>query len=99
MKLVKVSEAKNGLSRHLEYVKRGGRVRILDRDTPVADLVPVEQDGLAGDDERWLATQQRRGLLKRGTGGRLPADLLRPGPGGPSAGVVDELLEQRRGGR
>ncbi len=99
MKLVKISEAKNHLSRHLEYVRRGGRVRILDRDTPVADLVPVEHAGADGDDERWLAAQERRGILTRGKGGPPPADLLRPGPGGSRAGAVDALLEERRGGR
>ena len=55
MKTVNISDAKNNLSRHLEYVRRGGRVRILDRNTPVAELVPIEPGAEPADDEELLA--------------------------------------------
>ncbi|HEY3356093.1 MAG TPA: hypothetical protein VGQ83_22765 [Polyangia bacterium] len=99
MKMVKIADAKNNLSRHLAYVRRGGRIRILDRDTPVADLVPVEASVGGETDDAELKALERRGVVRRGAGGPVPRDLLRPGPGGPRAGVLEALLEERRGGR
>ncbi len=103
MKVVKISQAKNDLSRYLQYVRRGGRVRILDRNTPVADLVPVEPAPGAGEepdeDERLLASLERRGLARRGLASALPSDLWRPGPKDPGRGVAGALLRERRGSR
>ncbi|HKE01221.1 MAG TPA: type II toxin-antitoxin system prevent-host-death family antitoxin [Planctomycetota bacterium] len=98
MKRVTISDAKNNLSRHLRYVRRGGRVRILDRDTPVADLVPVE---LRSDDEdaRRLSALEKRGVLRRGKSGPLPKALFRPGPPDPRGVTVRMLLDERRGSR
>ena len=42
MRTAKISELKAKLSAHIEYVKRGEEVLILDRNTPVARLVAVE---------------------------------------------------------
>jgi prevent-host-death family protein len=98
MKLVKIADAKNNLSRYLAYVRRGGRIRILDRETPVADLVPVEAP-LPGDDDALLQSLERRGILRRGAGGKLPSEILTPGPGGPEPEVVEALLEERRSSR
>ena len=77
MKVVKTSDAKNNLSRHLEYVRQGGRVRILDRSTPVADLVPIETTaGAPNSDEALLASLARRGLLRTGKPGPVPSNPL-----------------------
>jgi prevent-host-death family protein len=99
VKLVKISDAKNHLSRHLEYVRRGGRIRIVDRETPVADLIPVEPAPGGGDDRALLADLERRGLVTRGRSGPFPAALLRKGPGAPDADVLGALLEERRRSR
>ncbi|MBI4616717.1 MAG: type II toxin-antitoxin system Phd/YefM family antitoxin [Planctomycetes bacterium] len=99
MKIVKIADAKAHLSRYLDHVRRGGRVRILDRSTPVADLVPVEADGGGEGDEALLAMQERRGLVRRGKRGPMPKELLQAGPGGPRAGVLDALLAERRESR
>jgi antitoxin (DNA-binding transcriptional repressor) of toxin-antitoxin stability system len=99
MKIVRVGEAKNNLSRHLAYVRRGGRVRIMDRNVPVADLVPVEpapEDGTG--DAAEIASLERRGVARRGKSGSLPSDLLKPGPG-KRARVLEALLEERRSSR
>ncbi len=40
MKTATVSQLKNGLSRYLSYVRLGGRVRVMDRTTLVAELAP-----------------------------------------------------------
>ena len=99
MKMVKVADAKNNLSRHLAFVRRGGRIRILDRDTPVADLVPVETTGIGDEDDRLLAALERQGVLRRGVSAPLPRELLEPGPPDPSGGVRGALLDERRRSR
>lgn len=98
MKQIKISDAKNNLSRHLEYVRRGGRIRILDRDVPVADLVPVQSGTSATDDDAELDALERRGIVRRGRGGPMPRELFKPGPGA-GAGVLDALLDERSEGR
>ena len=98
MKVVKISDAKNNLSRHLAYVRRGGRVRIMDRATPVADLVPVEPATGSDDDAAILRDLERRGLVRRGRAGALAPELLRAGPG-RRAEVLAALLEERSGSR
>jgi antitoxin (DNA-binding transcriptional repressor) of toxin-antitoxin stability system len=95
MKKVKIADAKANLSRHLEYVRRGGRIRILDRDVPVADLIPIEELS----EGEWLADLERRGVAGRGKGGALPRELLEPGPPDPRGRLLGALLEERRGGR
>jgi len=42
-KRVKISELKNNLSKYLRHVRRGHTVEVLDRDTPVARIVPFEE--------------------------------------------------------
>ncbi|MGE0441945.1 MAG: type II toxin-antitoxin system Phd/YefM family antitoxin [Gemmatimonadales bacterium] len=42
MKRVRIAELKARLSEHLRYVRRGHVLTVLDRDTPVARLVPFE---------------------------------------------------------
>jgi antitoxin (DNA-binding transcriptional repressor) of toxin-antitoxin stability system len=40
MTKVKIADLKNNLSRHLAHVRQGGELTVLDRDTPVARIVP-----------------------------------------------------------
>jgi prevent-host-death family protein len=77
MRVANLSDVKNDLSRYVDHVKRGGRVRILVRGLPAADIVPVE-DEPAG----WSAEEddlERRGLIRRGKPG-VARELLRAGP-------------------
>ncbi len=100
MKMVKISELRDHLSRYLDHVRAGGRLLVLDRNRPVAEIVPAgsSRRGDGGADSGRLAELEREGLVRRGSG-RIPADILdRPGPG-RGAGVLDALLEERRGGR
>lgn len=96
MKAVKVSQAKNNLSQYLRYVRRGGRVRIYDRDTPVADLVPVEP--VAGqDDEAVLASLIRRGIVRPARErGPLPADFFEPNRDLSEARLGEAVIEDRQ---
>ncbi len=96
MKFVRVAEAKKELAHHLEYVKRGGTIRIVDHQRPVADLVPIRADS---DDDDLLDRLEKRGLVRRGKGGPVPADILRPGPPARDADVLNALVEDRRSSR
>ena len=72
MKRVKIADLKNNLSRHLVYVRDGGAVVVLDRETPIARIlpfVPADAPGRpagSGRDEYWtderLAELERQGV-------------------------------------
>lgn len=99
MKRAKIAELKNNLSRYLEHVKAGGSVIVLDRDRPVAQIVPLPgggRHGAGGDDAR-LARLERRGLIRRGTGG-LPEWLGRRRPPRLRGSVLRDLLAERESG-
>jgi len=100
VKVVQIADASNELALHLEYVKHGGTVRIVDHGRPVADLVPISGDNdNALDDDLLLGDMEKRGLVRRGANVPLPDDLLSPGPTGRRANVLDALLDERRGSR
>jgi antitoxin (DNA-binding transcriptional repressor) of toxin-antitoxin stability system len=86
----------------LARVRRGARYRIFDRDTPVADLVPVDAwraDTPAEDD---IARRRRliaHGLIRPGDAGGAPRELLRPGPRLIGGSAVAALLDERKTGR
>jgi prevent-host-death family protein len=46
MKGVGIADLKARLSEHLKAVRKGRSLTVLDRDTPVARIVPYEQEGL-----------------------------------------------------
>lgn len=98
MKNAKISELKNNLSRFLAYVRRGGTVRVFDRDQPIADLTPCSVASAEDHGEVTLAALERDGLVRRGKG-KLPADFLTKRLPKVRASVVDALLDERREGR
>jgi prevent-host-death family protein len=85
VKVANLTEVKDELSRYVEYVRRGERVRILIRGTPVADLVPVGEQAEEAEEpgEGWtneeLSDLERKGVVRRGSG-TVPAELSKPGP-------------------
>lgn len=44
MKGVRIADLKSRLSEHLRKVRRGRSLVVLDRDTPIARIVPYEED-------------------------------------------------------
>ena len=66
MKRASVTDIKNKLSEYLGYVKNGDTVRIYDRSTAVADIVPVNFYEKRDTDAR-LADLELRGVLRRGS--------------------------------
>jgi len=98
MKKAKIGELKNNLSRYLDHVRGGGSVLVLDRDRPVAQLVPLRGAvGEPGGDGDRLARLERRGLIRRGTGGR-PAWLGKRKPARLRGSVLKDLLAEREAG-
>ena len=95
MKSAKISELKNNLSRFLAYVRRGGTVRVYDRDVPVADLTPCRSLAESTDADAALAALQRAGLLQRGMK-ELPGDFLQRRLPKARASVLQALLDERR---
>jgi len=100
VKNAKIGELRNELSRFLGYVRRGGTVRVFDRDRPIADIVPVREATSTGSGglDRTLADLERRGVLRRGTG-VVPERLLRGRLPRAKRSVLEALLEERREGR
>jgi len=87
MKIVRVAELKARLSEYLRVVRRGHTVTVLDRETPIARIVPVGEDTAALVVRRPLPTAP--GLHK------VPL----PPPLDPGVDIVDLLLEERQGHR
>ena len=104
MALVKIADLKNNLSRHLAIVKQGGQITVLDRDRPIARIIPFsaaepgsETDDPAGADR--LADLARQGVVTPGDPAAARRWLAAHPPvrlpeGGPAA--VDTLIEMRR---
>ena len=101
MKVASLTDVKNDLSRYVEQVRRGARVRILVRGVPVADIVPVapsaedEDEGFSGEE---LADLEKRGIIRRGSA-RDSAELSRPGPRVGGDAGVRAVISERRAGR
>jgi prevent-host-death family protein len=86
MRKVRIADLKARLSEHLRYVRRGHVVTVLDRDTPVARLVPVETQ---------VGLNVRRPARARAS----VADVPLPPPVRLPLDPVALLLEDRRGER
>jgi prevent-host-death family protein len=98
VKRATISETKNNLSALIRRVKNGETILILDRDTPVARLVPIPAD--EGSDEERLARLEKAGIIRRGTG-EYPERILRRKPVKlpPGVSLLDALLKEREEGR
>jgi len=96
MKEAKISEVKNRLSRYLALVRKGEVVRILDRNIPVAQIVPIgDTTGGRAVGAEALTDMERKGLIRRGTG-RIDREILNKNPPGKPCGVLAALLEERK---
>ena len=45
MQNVRIADLKSRLSEHLRHVRRGRSLTVLDRNTPIARIVPYEENG------------------------------------------------------
>jgi len=97
MRTAKISELKANLSAHIQYVKNGEEVLILDRNTPVARLVSV---GSPDDyDERTRRLIAKGIVTPRKM--RPPVGYKLPRPPGPmiSDAVMEQVWREERDGR
>lgn len=65
MDMVKIADLKNNLSRHLAIVKRGGQITVLERETPVARIIPFSPAEGADDGTSEPAVAERMADLAR----------------------------------
>ena len=86
MKTVRIAELKARLSEHLRYVRRGHVLTILDRDTPIARIVPM------GGTDTLRVREPAKCVRKL-------KDVSLPAPVRVDVDVVDLLLEERQGER
>jgi len=94
MNMSTISETKNNLSALLDRVRAGETITILDRDRPIARLVPVREA-----DDAHLAELARRGLIRNGTSADLSAIVDIAGPAPRGGDVLAALLAEREEGR
>src|SRR6185436_18718733 len=67
--VVKIADLKNNLSRHLARVRRGGTITVLDRDMPIARLLPMDHGhAQAGEDATHdrITELARKGVITPG---------------------------------
>ena len=86
MKQVRIADLKARLSEYLRAVRRGETIAVLDRDTPVAQIVPI---------------RDRSALrVRMPAPGASPLNRVRlPKPAKLNVDIVELLLEERQGHR
>jgi antitoxin (DNA-binding transcriptional repressor) of toxin-antitoxin stability system len=105
MAMVRIADLKNNLSRHMAVVKRGGQITVLERDTPVARIIPFNPaEGADGEASEPAVAERMSDLARQGvlTLGDAPAARawlaahrpLRLPKG--ATGAVQTLLAMRR---
>jgi prevent-host-death family protein len=92
MKSVNIAELKNRLNIYLNEVKAGEEILVLDRNQPVARIVPLT--GSRDDDEELLALASQ-GKLRLGEGRLEEAFWEMPAPRVPIA-ALRRVVEQER---
>lgn len=86
MKQVRIAELKARLSEYLRAVQRGETVAVLDRETPIARIVPIAVRGTL--------------RIRKRVAGSPPLNRVRlPKAVSSEIDIVDLLLEEREGHR
>lgn len=62
MRRVKTAELKARLSEYLRAVRQGEQIEVLDRETPIARLVPLDKEGIDAGGLRILPARVKGGL-------------------------------------
>jgi len=96
MKKVGIAELRNKLSHYLDQVKKGSSLLVLDRNQPIAQIIPLQKAaGRTPSDEARLARLERKGLIRRGSGDSgqwlVKRRLVKV-----SGSVLQDLLDERR---
>ena len=83
MRRVKIADLKNNLSKYLRAAEGGETIEVLDRDRPIARIVPAER----GERIRWIKPKRPFSEIR---------DERYPPAGRPGFDIVEILLEDRR---
>lgn len=86
MKQVRIAELKARLSEYLRTVRRGESIAVMNRDTPIAQIVPVRE-------------ASRLRVRRPAPGTPPPGRVPLPTPATLDVDVVQLLLEERQGHR
>jgi len=86
MKQVRIAELKARLSEYLQAVRAGETIVVLDRDTPVAQIVPIRE-------------RSALRVRKPAAGAPPPNRVPLPKPAKLDIDIVQLLLEERQGSR
>ncbi len=86
MRQVGIAELKSRLSEYLRAVRRGETISVLDRETPVAQIVPVRQKSALR-------------IRKPAPGTPPPNRVQLPKPAALKLDIVELLMEERQGHR
>lgn len=86
MKRVRIAELKSRLSEYLRAVRRGETIAVLDRETPIAQIVPVRERAALR-------------IRKPAPGTPAPNRVRLPKPAKVKLDIVELLLEERQGHR
>jgi prevent-host-death family protein len=86
MKQVHIAELKSRLSEYLRAVRGGEIISVLDRETPVAQIVPMHE-------------REALRIRKPATGAPPPNQVPLPKPARLKVDIVKLLLEERQGYR
>ncbi len=92
MRVVRIGELKNHLSRYLRVVRGGTRVIVMDRDTPIAELGPITTGPRA-------AAACREDLIRRGVLVAAPRPSLSLDELGPPVRCRGDVLAALRADR
>lgn len=98
MKKAGIAALKNNLSRYLDQVKSGESILVMDRNQPVAQIVPLQgasRTSISQEDR--LSRLERKGLIRRGSPGNR-AWLQKRRPALLKGSVLQDLLDERRSG-
>jgi prevent-host-death family protein len=91
MKRVGIAELKTHLSKYLRAVRNGQTVMVLDRETPVAEIVPIR--------ERPKVERPKIQIIKPPPGAPPPNRIPLPPPLKTDIDIVDLLMEERQNWR
>lgn len=98
MKHARISQLRDHLSQYLDCVRAGGEVVVLDRQRPIARIVPIAAGSAAASaDHERLASLERRGVLRRGSG-RLPRGWAKRRLARVRGSVLADLRAERDSG-
>jgi len=98
MKKAAIAELKDNLARYLERVKDGETVLVVDRNQPIAQIIPLRKTARrAASGNGRLARLERKGLIRRGSS-EPDQWLVKHRPVNVSGSVLQDLLDERRSG-